>query len=312
VSGDGFDDVILGAYNHAAGGKAYVHDLYRYIVSAPNGGETWPVGSTQTVSWLGRDLADLWLSVDGGLTYDLLETGIGGEPSNDQLILVPHSPTKFARLRLTPTDTNLNGRDHSDSLFTIETSIALLAFSVSPLPTSGAELSWSTNPTVGPEGIAGYRLYRSDAAAPARDAGVQIGPSMITGTSYFDAAGSQGNRYRLTAVNGLGLELELGNATLAASSPLSAWPLPYRSGTLNVNFTAIGGFGGVSGKTSFALYDIRGRHIRTLAEGSYSTGYQTATWNGRDAAGQRVDAGIYFLRLTTAGSARQVKIAVVP
>ena len=39
-------------------------------LEAPNGGETWPVGSTQTIAWRGAGQVDILLSVDGGNSYD--------------------------------------------------------------------------------------------------------------------------------------------------------------------------------------------------------------------------------------------------
>ena len=44
------------------------------------------------------------------------------------------------------------------------------------------------------------------------------------------------------------------------------------------------------------LYDIRGRLVRTLEDGVKDGGdFQTA-WDGRDDAGRRLPAGVYFCR----------------
>ena len=45
------------------------------------------------------------------------------------------------------------------------------------------------------------------------------------------------------------------------------------------------------------IYDIRGVHVRTLANGKFSAGYHTLTWDGRDQQGQVVSAGAYLYRL---------------
>jgi hypothetical protein len=54
-------------------------------------------------------------------------------------------------------------------------------------------------------------------------------------------------------------------------------------------------------RVSIAVYDIRGRQVRTLADGEVrSPGTQGVTWDGRDDQGTPVARGIYFVRLVTA------------
>ena len=105
-----------------------------------------------------------------------------------------------------PSDPLLTGADQSDSLFTIEASVALLNFKAEP-GDGGTLVSWSTNPTVGPEGLAGYRLYRVPPGS-GEGPGVTIGPPLIRESSYRDAGAPAGAGYRLCAVNGLQQELD--------------------------------------------------------------------------------------------------------
>jgi subtilisin-like proprotein convertase family protein len=46
------------------------------------------------------------------------------------------------------------------------------------------------------------------------------------------------------------------------------------------------------------VYDVRGRHVATLAARTFPAGVHTATWDGKDASGRAVAGGIYFCRLT--------------
>jgi hypothetical protein len=56
-----------------------------------------------------------------------------------------------------------------------------------------------------------------------------------------------------------------------------------------------------------AIYDIRGRLIRTLIDHQlYSPGSYTLTWDGKDSVGQRVASGVYFTKLQ-AGRYSQTK-----
>jgi FG-GAP repeat/FlgD Ig-like domain len=313
VNGDGFADVIVGAIfndvNGSHSGQATLYDFRRYFVLSPNGGETWNVGATRSVSWLGTEPADVWLSVDGGASFESLANHVGGAGSNTMTLRVPHLPTRFARIKVTPSDLAIVGSDVSDSLFTIQTSVALLSLAVQPAPDGGALLTWSTDPGVAPGGLAGYRVYRVDAGA--QGAGTRIGPDLIAEGRYLDVAGATGSRYRVAAVNGLGEELMLGEVSLLPARPLAAWPLPYRGGDLHVSFATIGGYGGVADDAAVTIYDLAGRQVRQVARGLYRSGLQTATWDGRDESGRDVGNGIYFLLARSGGRTARVKLAVV-
>jgi hypothetical protein len=51
------------------------------------------------------------------------------------------------------------------------------------------------------------------------------------------------------------------------------------------------------GHVSVAIFDIRGRRVATLVDGTEPTGRHTARWKGVDGAGHRVGSGVYFVRL---------------
>jgi hypothetical protein len=55
---------------------------------------------------------------------------------------------------------------------------------------------------------------------------------------------------------------------------------------------------------SLRVYDLSGRRVRTLAEGTLEAGVHQAIWNGRDDAGRALEAGLYFCRLD-AGPVRE-------
>ena len=127
-------------------------------------------------------------------------------------------------------------------------------------------------------------------------------------TSYVDPTGGPGARYRLTAVNGLGQELLLGETALGPTSALAVWPVPYRGGELWISFATAGGLGGGAGEASVEIYDVAGRKIRTVAHGEYPAGYQAVTWDGRDEQGRHVASGVYLIRTTTDGRTLNMKL----
>jgi len=57
-----------------------------------------------------------------------------------------------------------------------------------------------------------------------------------------------------------------------------------------------------AGPASLKIYDVSGRMVRSLlGDGTLEAGSHTAVWDGRNAAGQPVGSGIYFLRLQAPG-----------
>lgn len=50
-------------------------------------------------------------------------------------------------------------------------------------------------------------------------------------------------------------------------------------------------------KVIVGIYDKTGRLIRTLADGDFSTGKHSLSWNGRDSGGKTVSTGTYFYKI---------------
>jgi hypothetical protein len=56
-----------------------------------------------------------------------------------------------------------------------------------------------------------------------------------------------------------------------------------------------------SGHADLRLYDVQGRLVRTLVDGTRPAGANQARWDGRDDRGRSVASGTYFARLQAAG-----------
>jgi hypothetical protein len=272
-------------------------------LSDPAPGTVWPVGASRAVTWEGTGLVDLHLSVDGGASWQLYETGLS---QGEHRLVVPHLPSRFAAVKLE------RAVPHSVSktpgLFTLETSISLLSFAATlAADGGGADLTWRSDP--GPEDLAGYRVERAAALVAG---GWRTVVPLTRATQCHDAAGAAGAHYRLLAVNGLGEELALGEVALMPARPLAAWPLPYRGGELSVSFGVAGGIGATAGQALVELYDITGRRVRSLVDHRFAPGYYTVAWDGRDGDGHAVRSGIYFLRLRTGGERHELKLVALP
>ncbi len=58
------------------------------------------------------------------------------------------------------------------------------------------------------------------------------------------------------------------------------------------------------------LLDLQGRSIRTLASGPHAAGSHAAVWDGTDASGRRVAAGLYLARLEADSETRVVRLTL--
>lgn len=61
-------------------------------------------------------------------------------------------------------------------------------------------------------------------------------------------------------------------------------------------------------RTTLVVYDIEGRRVRMLDDSRRDVGYHTVLWDGRDDDGARVAVGVYFVRLSTLGTARTQRV----
>jgi len=52
-----------------------------------------------------------------------------------------------------------------------------------------------------------------------------------------------------------------------------------------------------SSRVALSVYDVRGRMVATVANGSFGAGRHAVTWSGLDGSGRRVPSGVYFARL---------------
>jgi subtilisin family serine protease len=65
------------------------------------------------------------------------------------------------------------------------------------------------------------------------------------------------------------------------------------------------------GWARLSLYDVGGRRVRVLVEGTLPAGSRIATWDGRDDRGARLPAGVYFARLESGAAIRRSKVVLL-
>lgn len=83
---------------------------------------------------------------------------------------------------------------------------------------------------------------------------------------------------------------------------LVAIPNPFQ-GAATIAFTLP-----ASGDVELSVYDLSGRHVRTLRKGRLEAGTQNIAWDGRDDDGRATASGLYFVRLQSGMVRVQTKV----
>ena len=155
------------------------------------------------------------------------------------------------------------------------------------------ELTWRISTD---ESLAGFRIYREDAGGKILYI-PEAGLLSLSETGITDSGVLPGNEYTYTlaVVRPDGSEvrsldtrvtIEIAPARLSQN-----YPNPFNPGT------RIGYFVDKEADVSLRVYDVSGRHVRTLSERRLSPGEYVDMWNGQDEQGKPVVSGIYFYRL---------------
>lgn len=167
-----------------------------------------------------------------------------------------------------------------------------LSYSLGAAPPTSATLATFTLDFYG----GGARLGGSGSPLATRE---QVGTALSALTDLFIRA-----EYRLGPdtqyLDNVSLETpNVGVDPAAAPRMLSlSRPAPNPSnGAAHVAFTLPMG-----GDVDLGVFDVNGRRVATLASGELPAGEHAATWDGTDASGHRVKAGIYWLELTHGGT----------
>lgn len=157
-----------------------------------------------------------------------------------------------------------------------------------------------------------YRVWRSDGAtavyAPLMDRDV-----LCTGECYatdFDVTPGRTYFYRFDVRLADGTLAQFGPyAVTIADHPVGArlYPNP-GSGATHVELSLPGGVRDASVDAQATIVDLQGRHVRTLLRGPLARGVTTLRWDGADAAGRRLGAGLYFLRFASPLGSRVVRV----
>lgn len=167
-----------------------------------------------------------------------------------------------------------------------------------------------------------YTVWRADAPGGAEQR-IGIESALCTGDCFVrdDAALVGGTYwYRFELWLGDGTRRVYGPAPVTIGAGVSPGlgvalaPNPTRAGT-TVTLRAArartgGGVDAVGGAGEAAVYDVRGRLVRSLWRAPLDRLSWTVTWDGRDDAGRVAPAGLYFVRFAGDGAHASARLVV--
>lgn len=178
----------------------------------------------------------------------------------------------------------------------------------------GLRIHWAPNSE---SDLALYRIYRG--LAPEFTPGLDNLVAAPLDTTWLDVEWrwNSGYHYKVAALDIHGNQspcalLAPGQVTDAGgTSPPTAfrlapnYPNPFNPmTTLRFDLPA-------ATRIKLAIFDARGRLVRTLVEGMTEAGRHEAVWDGRDGAGRSLGSGGYFARLEGGGKVETVRMGLV-
>ena len=274
----------------------------KYVTAAlnllsPVGGETWTVGANATLQWGGPKFIDVYISLQGGNSWQLLLQNIAGTAFGDTWqysFQVPHFPTHYAKVKLVYAGYDPNSPLNyalSDTFFTIQATVVLLEFNAEIGNDGKVHLTWQTDP--GPQDLMGYNVYRLNADGSE----MKLTSSPIQETEFVDdpVPGSRG--YALGAVNGLGTEYRIGEVSISAlSNPVTVLPTVLKDRGKIFFIVPDFTMQGKKNNVELKVLDLTGRVVQTLIKDALKPGIYSSNLD-LSALKYILATGSYFLVL---------------
>ena len=150
-----------------------------------------------------------------------------------------------------------------------------------PLTAGVCALVRSRFPSLGPAQVAAHIVATGDAVA------------------YDEPVGVKVNAFRAVSTAPVGVEAAAPPTALRLEIPA---PNPSR-GEVRFGLALP-----ADGEVRVEVFDVAGRLVRTLASGRWPAGTNAVTWDGRDAQGHPVSAGLYLVRAAGPGGEARRKV----
>lgn len=121
-----------------------------------------------------------------------------------------------------------------------------------------------------------------------------------------DAAGNEGFHDSAADFGITNAPSGVGDLALGTDASLNVYPNPSWAGATRIFYSTPR-----AAAVQVGIYDIRGRLVRRLKDGSVSSGERTLAWDGRDDGGHDAPSGVYLVRLTEGREIAQTRRLVL-
>ena len=153
-----------------------------------------------------------------------------------------------------------------------------------------------------------WELLAAGAEGPtAREGAVAVHVPSEGRMILFGGRGDDGNLNDVWSLDGLGMvptAVEHQQQALPVEPALAQnFPNPFNASTVIPYHLA------APGPIRIAIFDVVGRHVKTLLENARAAGSHTIAWDGTDRAGESVASGIYLYRLESGRPAHRTATA---
>lgn len=182
--------------------------------------------------------------------------------------------------------------------------------------TQNVHLSWQTTSETN---YFGFNIEHSFGGAPFEKIGFIPGQGTTTTPNFYEFAhyvNEPGNhKYRLQQVDTDGSftyseTIEIDVSAPALFTLLPSYPNPFAiaqgASHTNISFDLP-----EPSSVRVAIYDLLGREVANLFDGSTTAGRHNFAWDGRTISGTLVPSGTYFIRMNTPAGVKRQKVQVI-
>ena len=297
-------------------GKLNLGDLAdpTVLVTAPNGGEVYPVGGAINYQWNATDNVavtnvDLYLSRDGGTNYTLIAAGVPNTGSYGSTATLPTSNNCLLKVVASDGSTNV-GQDVSDQEWAIidGPTPTLMSMMAADVTSDGVSLRWQFGAGGSFASVSVERsteaggVYQVLDARPTIENGVStlVDRSVESGKAYW---------YRIVGLTSSGARTVFGPIAATAGQRVTTLALSRITPNPTTSAARVDFALPTAGHVKVSIHDLQGREITRLVDGDYQAGVWQAMWNGRTQRGD-APAGLYFVRLQAMGKVLSQRLIV--
>ncbi|MFN9337858.1 MAG: SBBP repeat-containing protein [Candidatus Kapaibacterium sp.] len=322
-------DITSGVYQttFAGGSDAFVTKFgigASLTVNSPNTNVTWCAGTSQNITWSSQNVTNVKIDVstDGGTTFPTTLIASTSASSGSYTWNIPANQTPNSQYVIRVSDaSNASVFDVSNSLFTIA---GKAIFSVShssrllfPANQSlrtinstisingGCSPSWVlksitsneadngvvTNDIANDIQNATFNTQDNSFSLRAERIAQSAGRVYTITYTLTDAGNSRDTSFRIIVPINLGTARDAQQGTCVTIGQNT--PHIYTGGSTQFPVTVSG-----SATIKVKIYNNKGKDIRWIGQGVYSTGTHTFTWNGTDRNAVNVPNGTYFVQVS--------------